>query len=151
MQWPVATSGQGVVDVVVQSIVSYSYQDLFMKIPTSQVPRATMVSAITGAEKGEAYWMQCQHYYKGHPTSIYSSQWLMRAVSAFTGENLDPKNQPIFTIGLSVVNKSRRILTTMTRWGGFSLRDLPRRGPSSLGEPSQSGRTFLPQRLSAET
>ncbi len=24
-----------------------------------------MVNAITGAEKGDAYWMQCQHYYKG--------------------------------------------------------------------------------------
>jgi sphingosine kinase len=65
MQWPVATSGQGVLDVVVQSVVS---------CPTSsrthtQVPRATMVNAITGAEKGEAYWMTCQHYYKGECSS----------------------------------------------------------------------------------
>ncbi|WWC88576.1 uncharacterized protein L201_003488 [Kwoniella dendrophila CBS 6074] len=67
MQWPVSISGDGLIDVVVQSVV----------------PRTMMANAITGAEKGEAYWLECQHYYK---------------VSAFTVENLDKANQPIFTI-----------------------------------------------------
>ncbi|WRT67773.1 uncharacterized protein IL334_004746 [Kwoniella shivajii] len=67
MQWPVSNSGDGLVDVVVQSIV----------------PRMMMANAITGAGKGEAYWMECQHYYK---------------VSAFIVENLDKTNQQIFTI-----------------------------------------------------
>ncbi|WVQ65778.1 uncharacterized protein L199_003956 [Kwoniella botswanensis] len=67
MQWPVSISGDGLIDVVVQSIV----------------PRMMMANAITGAEKGEAYWLECQHYYK---------------VSAFIVENLDKANQPIFTI-----------------------------------------------------
>ncbi|WVR06330.1 hypothetical protein IAU60_003361 [Kwoniella sp. DSM 27419] len=67
MQWPVAISGDGLVDVVVQSVV----------------PRMMMANAITGAEKGEAYWLECQHYYK---------------VSAYTVENLDKANQPIFTM-----------------------------------------------------
>ncbi|ORY28466.1 ATP-NAD kinase-like domain-containing protein [Naematelia encephala] len=67
MQWPVAMNGDGAVDIVIQSIT----------------PRGTMVSAITGAEKGEAYWMECQHYYKA---------------SAFIAENLDKKGQPLVAI-----------------------------------------------------
>nr|XP_019045641.1 D-erythro-sphingosine kinase [Kwoniella bestiolae CBS 10118]OCF24571.1 D-erythro-sphingosine kinase [Kwoniella bestiolae CBS 10118] len=67
MQWPVSISGDGLIDVVVQSIV----------------PRMMMANAITGAEKGEAYWLECQHYYK---------------VSALVVENLDKEGQPIFTI-----------------------------------------------------
>ncbi|KAK4689535.1 sphingosine kinase, partial [Tremellales sp. Uapishka_1] len=67
MQWPVATSGEGVIDLVVQSVV----------------PRTTLISAITGAEKGDAYWMQCQHYYK---------------VSAYTAENLDREGQSLMTV-----------------------------------------------------
>ncbi|WWD04871.1 hypothetical protein V865_002942 [Kwoniella europaea PYCC6329] len=67
MQWPVSISGDGLIDVVVQSIV----------------PRMMMANAITGAEKGEAYWLECQHYYK---------------VSAFIVENLDKAKQSIFTI-----------------------------------------------------
>ncbi|WVQ96696.1 hypothetical protein IAU59_003802 [Kwoniella sp. CBS 9459] len=67
MQWPVYTSGEGVIDIVVQSVV----------------PRLMMVNAITGAEKGEAYWLECQHYYKA---------------SAFVVENLDKANNPVATI-----------------------------------------------------
>ncbi len=69
MQWPVATSGQGVIDLVIQSIVS-CVSPCSDRLTRSKVPRATMVSAITGAEKGEAYWMQCQHYYKGTSISL---------------------------------------------------------------------------------
>ncbi|KIR80783.1 D-erythro-sphingosine kinase [Cryptococcus gattii EJB2] len=67
MQWPVSIPGDGLIDVVVQSVV----------------PRLTMANAIAGAEKGEAYWMDCQYYYK---------------VSQFIAENLDIENQPLFTI-----------------------------------------------------
>ncbi|WVQ82967.1 hypothetical protein IAT38_005103 [Cryptococcus sp. DSM 104549] len=67
MQWPVAISGDGTIDVVIQSVV----------------PRMMLVNAIAGAEKGDVYWMDCQHYYK---------------VSSFIVENLDKANQPIFTI-----------------------------------------------------
>ncbi|WWC62565.1 uncharacterized protein I303_105161 [Kwoniella dejecticola CBS 10117] len=67
MQWPVSISGDGLIDVVVQSVV----------------PRMMMANAITGAEKGEAYWLECQHYYK---------------VSEFIVENFDKAAQPIFTI-----------------------------------------------------
>ncbi|WVF69189.1 hypothetical protein IAT40_003964 [Kwoniella sp. CBS 6097] len=67
MQWPVYTSGDGVIDIVVQSVV----------------PRMMMVNAITGAEKGEAYWLECQHYYKA---------------SAFIVENLDKAKNPVATI-----------------------------------------------------
>lgn len=49
MQWPVSIPGDGLIDVVVQSVV----------------PRLTMANAIAGAEKGETYWMDCQYYYKG--------------------------------------------------------------------------------------
>ncbi|KAI9632026.1 putative D-erythro-sphingosine kinase [Dioszegia hungarica] len=66
-QWPVARPGEGMIDVVIQSIV----------------PRSTLVGAITSAETGGAYWLECQHYYK---------------VSAFVAENLDPRAQPHFTI-----------------------------------------------------
>ncbi|OWZ44563.1 D-erythro-sphingosine kinase [Cryptococcus neoformans c8] len=48
MQWPVSIPGDGLIDVVVQSVV----------------PRLTMANAIAGAEKGETYWMDCQYYYK---------------------------------------------------------------------------------------
>ncbi|KAK8858569.1 hypothetical protein IAR55_002798 [Kwoniella newhampshirensis] len=47
-QWPVAIAGDGLIDVVVQSVV----------------PRLTLVNAITGAAEGEAYWLDSQHYYK---------------------------------------------------------------------------------------
>ncbi|OCF42065.1 D-erythro-sphingosine kinase [Kwoniella heveanensis CBS 569] len=67
MQWPVYTSGDGVIDIVVQSVV----------------PRLMMVNAITGAEKGEAYWLDCQHYYKA---------------SAFIVENLAKANNPVASI-----------------------------------------------------
>lgn len=49
MQWPVSIPGDGLIDVVVQSVV----------------PRLTMANAIAGAEKGETYWIDCQYYYKG--------------------------------------------------------------------------------------
>jgi hypothetical protein len=39
----------------------------------TKVPRATLLNAITGAEKGEAYWMNCQHYYKGMSSACRSS------------------------------------------------------------------------------
>ncbi|ODO05276.1 D-erythro-sphingosine kinase [Cryptococcus wingfieldii CBS 7118] len=66
-QWPVAISGDGLIDVVVQS----------------QVPRLQMTNAISGAEHGDPYWLDTQHYYKA---------------SALIAENLDKVNQPIFTI-----------------------------------------------------
>ena len=43
-----------------------------------------MVNAISGAENGDSYWLESQHYWK---------------VSSYTVENLDPKNQKMFTIG----------------------------------------------------
>ncbi|KAL7423158.1 sphinganine kinase lcb4 [Cryptotrichosporon argae] len=67
MQWPVARPAAGTIDVVVQAVVG----------------RGTLVGAITGAEKGEAYWMDCQHYYK---------------VSSYVVDNLDPAAHPTCTI-----------------------------------------------------
>nr|ODN99905.1 D-erythro-sphingosine kinase [Cryptococcus depauperatus CBS 7855] len=66
-QWPVSTPGDGLIDVVVQR----------------NVPRTQMASAIAGAEKGEAFWLPTQYYYK---------------CKAIVGENLDKVGQPIFTI-----------------------------------------------------
>lgn len=79
-------------DVVVQSVVSipvliyasactWSNDELTVK-----VPRATLVGAITGAEHGKQYWMDCQHYYK---------------CAAMIVENLDKAKQKSFTIGKS--------------------------------------------------
>ncbi|KAF8319418.1 hypothetical protein DL93DRAFT_2178850 [Clavulina sp. PMI_390] len=48
MQFPMATPAQGVVDLVVQEMVS----------------RGTMVSAMDGAEHGKQFWMPSQVYYK---------------------------------------------------------------------------------------
>lgn len=47
------------------------------------VPRGTLLSAIGHAESGQAFWLESQHYYK---------------VRAFTAENLDKVNQPMFTV-----------------------------------------------------
>jgi sphingosine kinase len=66
-QWPVIRSGSGAIDVVVQRIV----------------PRRVLLNAITSAEHGDAFWEDCQHYYK---------------VRAFIAENLDKAAQPMFTI-----------------------------------------------------
>ncbi|WWC70765.1 uncharacterized protein I206_104716 [Kwoniella pini CBS 10737] len=99
MQWPVSISGDGLIDVVVQSVV----------------PRMMMANAITGAEKGEAYWMDCQHYYK---------------VSEFIVQNLDKAGQPIFTIdGESFqwdefhVQVHPRIANLQSLNGGFYVSD----------------------------
>lgn len=45
-----------------------------------------MVNAINGAENGDSYWLESQHYWK---------------VKSYIVENLDPKNQKMFTIGKS--------------------------------------------------
>lgn len=45
-----------------------------------------MVNAINGAENGDSYWLESQHYWK---------------VKSYIVENLDPKNQKMFTIGTS--------------------------------------------------
>lgn len=66
-QWPVAQAASGVIDVVVQRTA----------------PRGALLSAMNGAENGESFWLDTQHYYK---------------VRAFTAENLDKANQPMFTI-----------------------------------------------------
>ena len=42
-----------------------------------------MVNAISGAENGDSYWLESQHYWK---------------VKSYIVENLDPKNQKMFTI-----------------------------------------------------
>ena len=49
-----------------------------------EVTRATLAGAITGAENGKQYWMDCQHYYK---------------VAAMIVQNLDKDKQKLFTIG----------------------------------------------------
>lgn len=66
MQFPVAMPGEGVVDVVVQGLVGgppggrraagCSTDD---RRPFLQVPRATLANAITGAEKGKQFYMDC--------------------------------------------------------------------------------------------
>ncbi|WWD18462.1 hypothetical protein CI109_102914 [Kwoniella shandongensis] len=48
MQWPVAISGDGLIDVVVQRVA----------------PRMVMVNAINAAAEGDIYWLDEQHYYK---------------------------------------------------------------------------------------
>lgn len=45
-----------------------------------------MVNAINGAENGDSYWLESQHYWKA---------------KSYIVENLDPKNQKMFTIGTS--------------------------------------------------
>ncbi|CAG7846122.1 Sphingoid long chain base kinase 4 {ECO:0000250/UniProtKB:Q12246} Short=LCB kinase 4 {ECO:0000250/UniProtKB:Q12246}; {ECO:0000250/UniProtKB:Q12246}; AltName: Full=Sphinganine kinase 4 {ECO:0000305} [Serendipita indica DSM 11827] len=48
MQFPVANPSDGCIDLVIQS----------------RAPRAIMLKATVGAEKGEAYWIDSQHYFK---------------------------------------------------------------------------------------
>ncbi|ORX40105.1 ATP-NAD kinase-like domain-containing protein [Kockovaella imperatae] len=67
MMWPTALPGSGLADMVIQNNSS----------------RATLLSSINGAEKGDHYFIDSQHFYK---------------ISAVTCENLDRKNQPIFTL-----------------------------------------------------
>jgi sphingosine kinase len=43
-----------------------------------------LIGAITGAEHGNSYWLDCQHYYK---------------CAAMICENLDKAKQTTFTIG----------------------------------------------------
>lgn len=66
-QWPVLQPASGAIEVAVQRVA----------------PRNTLLSNITGAEQGEPYWDDSQHYYR---------------VRAFTAENLDKKSQPSFTL-----------------------------------------------------
>lgn len=47
-QWPVALAGSGVIDLVVQRVIS----------------RTLLVTSISGAEVGNPYWFDSQLYYK---------------------------------------------------------------------------------------
>lgn len=87
-QWPVATVGQGMVDVAIQRVVRDGTDGFVASVCANllQVPRATMVNAINGAENGETFWLESQHYWKA---------------KSYVVENLDPKNQKTFTIGES--------------------------------------------------
>jgi len=86
-QWPVATVGQGVVDIAIQRVVRFrSNTGGMLTLMHAQVPRTTLVSAISGAENGASYWLESQPYWKA---------------KSYIVDNLDPERQKQFTIGMS--------------------------------------------------
>jgi hypothetical protein len=71
-----------------------------------------LVGAITGAEHGKQYWMDCQHYYK---------------CGALIVENLDKAKQKLFTIGKFLSHSNRTSLLVRARAFNDRIADYGRR------------------------
>jgi len=64
-----------------------------------KAPRTEVLAAISGAAKGEQYWLDCQHYYKGELNATIADVSSQHIVDAYTVENLDKANQKQVSIG----------------------------------------------------